>query len=490
MKNHSTLFKHKKGLSLWYFPLVISLGIIFTFLILWGSKTALGIIATILLFLFFTSLIFKIGFEKINKYVLYIIIFTIPFPYLVQFLGKDALTVTTLMIYFLFMTMVLNHLFERKGAILEPRFAFILPILIFISLTISLILNPIFIGQSIRYYVANVSGILLYFIILASIKRRLDVILIIKVVLFTLILQSGIAFLQWKFPVVAKYLIPFGTRVAIPQASIVEGLPRVTGTVLDYELLAGWFLIGSILSISLIYELRRSIYIFPLFCCIAGIIFTATRSDLLLLAFGLGVIFILLVLFKKDYRKTSIKIILYLVLGNIILFALFPQQIGNFIQRLEIYFHHSRLLTPEAINRKEVWERALHIFLKKPTIFGKGLYNVGSLYYWAGSFHSLYLTILYKIGIFGLVIYILFWLKMLQKAWYTLVNEKKCRNWYIVFFLFIAVILMLIDGIKVEYLRRGHFIQFAWMIYALLLVSLRRQSKKNYENTMVSQTPI
>jgi len=468
---------------------VILFGFITAYLILLGSKIAFGIIILIFMVLIYMSIVLKKGDERANSYLLHFIIFTIPFPYLVQFMGRDALTITTLFIFFLFIVIALNHLYQKRRLILEPKLLFILPILIFFSLTTSLIFNPYYIGQSIRYYIANISGIILYFITLAVVKKQSDVILIIKIILLTLIIHSAISFLQLKYPdIVKSFFIPFGTRTSTHYAPIAGGIMRTTSIIHDYELLAEMFLIGSILSMALIYHTRKFLYIIPLFCCLSGIIFTNTRSDLILFSFTLLFTCIILNLFKKDYKGTSIKIILLVISGCMILTVIIPNQINEFIQRFKIFFHSSQIISLEAINRKKTWEMAF-FFLKKPTIFGAGLYNIQSLYSWAGSFHSLYFTILYKIGIFGLIIHAIFWLKMLNRGWHDLVTRNKCKNWYILFFLFCAVIFMLIDGIKVEYLRLGHAIQFAWLIYALLVVSLR-QSEENNEDIMVSPTPI
>lgn len=460
--------------------IAVSLGL----LILNGSKTAFGIIGLIFLSLLVGAVIFKAGLKKIDKYILYFIVASIPFPYLLQFLGRDALTVTTIMIYFLSMVMILRYLSGMEGMALKPRFAFILPVLIFVSLTVSLVLNPYFMGQSIKYYIANISGILLYFIVLFAIKDDSDLAMVIKIILFALVLESGIVLLVYKFPGVEKYLEIFNPRVPIVEFSAREEINRSIGTVWDYELLAEWFLVGSMLSIGLFYNFKKYIYVFSLFCCLAGIIFTVTRSAFFLLILGLALIFTLVNILRRDSGWGTVKIVLLLFLSCIILFWVFPEQIGGLIKRLEIYFHHSNLLSPEAINRREIWKDAFRNFLREPTIFGKGVYNVNSLYYSAGSFHSLYLTILYKIGILGLFIYSVFWLKMLHESWRILTAKKKHGNWYMMFFLFISVILILIDGVKIEYLRYSHTIQFAWLIYGLLIVSIK-QSRENNENIMV-----
>lgn len=454
------------------------------FLTLNGSKTAFGIIGLIFLSLLLGAVIFKVGLKKIDKYILYFIVASIPFPYLLQFLGRDALTVTTIMIYFLSMVMILRYLSGMESITLKPKFAFILPVLIFVSLTASLVLNPYFMGQSIKYYIANISGILLYFIVLSAIENDSDLAMVIKIILFTLVLESGIVLLVYKFPAVEKYLEIFNPRVPMLESSAREGINRSIGTVWDYELLAEWFLIGSMLSIGLFYNFKKYIYVFSLFYCLAGIIFTMTRSAFFLFILGLALIFTLVSILRRDSGWSTVKIVLLVFLSGIILFWIFPEQIGSLTKRLEVYFHHSNLLSPEAINRKEIWKDAFRNFLREPTIFGKGVYNVDSLYYSAGSFHSLYLTILYKIGISGLFIYSIFWLKMLYESWRILTAKKKHGNWYMMFFLFISVILILIDGIKIEYLRYGHTIQFAWLIYGLLIVSIKK-SRENNENIMV-----
>lgn len=462
--------------------------VILALLLLNGSKIAFGIIVLIFLAFILGGLIFKTGIKEIDKFILYFIVVSIPFPYIVQFLGKDAVTLTTVAICSLSIITVLRHLIERKSLSFRPRFAFILPILILGSFTMSLILNPYFLGQSIRYYVANVSGILLYFIVLATAKKDSDVVMLIKVILFALVLESVIVFLVWRFPFVTKLLAPFTPRTISLENPVVEGVSRSVGTVWGYELLAEWFLVGSILSVGLFYRFKKNIYIFSLFCCLAGIVFTATRSAFLLLIFGLAIIFILLKVLKKYKKWITIKIISLFFLSGIILLVFFHEQAGAFIKRLGDYFQQSDLFSSEAINRKYVWKSALY-FIKEPTIFGKGLYNVRSFSYWLVFFHSLYLTILYKFGILGLIIHSIFWIKMLHASWRILIAKDKGDNWYTLFFLFIAVILILIDGIKIEYLRYGHTIQFVWLIYSLLIVSIK-QSREKDEDIVVSPASI
>jgi len=485
------------GKHIWFMLMSFLIALIIGLLIFNGSKTAMGIIILIFLILILGNLLYKIGIEKIDRYIFYLIVFSIPFPCLLQFLGRDALTVTTIMIYLLFAITILRHLFEKKNLILgykELKFSFILPVLIFGSFTMSLILNRYFIGQSIRYYVANISGILLYFIVLDTIKKDSDLIMVIKIILFVLVLEACIVYLEYKFAVTTKFLEFFypTVKVSMTEAYTIGGfhrqvgLHRCGGTVWDYELLADWFMVGSILSMGLFYNLKKNIYIFYLFCCLAGIILTLTRSVFILLIFGLMMVIVLINTIKKDSKKITAKIVLMFFLSCIILFGFLSKgHIKTFIERFETYFQQSDLLSSEAIDRKQVWDKAFHAFLREPTIFGKGLYNVEMLDYTAGSFHSLHLTLLYKIGILGLAIHFVFWLKMLNTSWHILIAKNNYGNWYTLFFLFISVVLIIIDGVKIEYLRYAHAIQFAWLIYGLLIVAIK-QNKENNENIMVS----
>ncbi|MBN2121406.1 MAG: O-antigen ligase family protein [Candidatus Omnitrophica bacterium] len=481
--------RDNKAIALLAGCILFSIAVVLGFLIARGGATSLGLVILIFLALVFTAIVFRRGIEKTKSYILLPIIITIPFPILLRFRGSDAMTVTTVLIYSLFAVMAFDYLINKERPSLEPKFSFILPALIVFGMTISFVCNLNFLGQSLRYYVANMSGILLYFIVIFSLKKRSDLVLVIKIIVFLIMIQAAIAFSQLKFPEVYKYLQIFGTRDYSPQLELVGGIRRVKGTVRDFELLAEWFLIGSILSIGLIYELRKKFYIIPLFCCLGGIVFTNTRSDLFLFILGLGAVFFLLNLFKKDYRGTLPKIILGLILFGAIFSVFFDHQIANFFARFQKYFGSSNLLSSEAINRQPIWEMALKVYFKNPTIFGAGLYRVNSLYPWASSFHSLYLTLLYKFGVFGFIIHVLFWWGILQLSWRSLMAKKKPESWYILFFLFIAFILLLIDQMKVEYLRHQHTIQFAWLIYALLVAQFR-QVRGSDENSVVSLTSV
>jgi len=475
--------------------ILILLSMVLVSLIMEGSKASIGFIVILIMSIFYCGVSFKIGIEKTNIYALYLIIFSIPFPYLISFMGKDAVTMTTIGISLLFANIMINLLVKKQFVRIEPKFALVMPILIVISLTVSFLLNPYFLGQSFRHYLDNISGILLYFVIILVIRNSKDVIIVIKIILITLILQSVISFLQWGLPDAARCFSIFGTRTFVPSSYIVEGFTRVTGTIWDYELLAEWFLLGTLLSLGISYQTKKWFYSFCFFPFVGGLIFTKTRSGIILLFFGIVFTQLLLNIFKKSSKTNSLKVVLLFVIVIVALVSIFPNQMDELFYRLKAYLGYKDLTSSKSINRQEVWDDAIGFFIKKPTIFGKGLYDVISFgYARANSFHSLYLTILYKIGIMGLIFYLVFWFKIIQHSLWFFIKDRgnKSNNWYIFFFLFCAFILMLVDEAKIEYLRYSHTIQFAWVIYALLIVCLGQNREEDIisENTLVSKTAV
>jgi len=458
---------------------VVPLAFIVGRLCLGSDKTSFVMIGMILCSLFYIGLLASKGIINANKIILYFVVASVPFPFLMQFMGRDALTITTFLIYFVFFTIILTKAFNREIYHFESGFVFKIPILIGVVLTLSLILNPIILEQSVRVYVANISGILLFFIIMLVIKENSEIVKIIQIILISLIAQCVITFLQNKYHGVANLLIgPFETRTGFGVSQIVEGINRATGTIWDYELLGEWFLIGSILSIGLIFQKQRYLYILPLFCCVIGMFFTKTRSALMLFFAAFIFISLLLSCFKKNQGAKSQKIALIIAIGLILAILIFRSQMTGSLLRLKQYFQSGNLISAQSINRQDVWSNAARIVLSKPTLFGSGLFNIDSPTVGGSSFHSLYWTLLFKVGIIGFSFYIIFWLKMLRRAWKYILLHKNSENWYLVFFLFISVTFMLVDNIKIEYVRYAHTIQFAWLLYGLLIVATQQNKKE------------
>jgi len=469
----STNQKFTKFLLL--FLIVIPLSYFVSLLALDASKTSVGVFIMLLFILAYLFLISKVNNERVNAGILKLIIFTISFPYLIQFGGRDAFTVTTFIIYFLSAVSAIFYLNKKRKVNNNEKFTYILPNYILIGLFFSFILNLNFIGQSLRYYIANISGILLYFLIITLIKKRRDILKVLKIVLFSLFIQFIISFIQIKFPAIASIVItPFKDRYFFGDAPVVEGIIRATGTIQNYELLGEWFLIGGMISLFFVYnEIKNKRYYLYYFMCFAGLIFTKTRGAFLLFLICSTTAVIIMVISKKDKKFNSLKLVSFSVVAAFFLLLLFSDQIMLMLARLRDYFMHRDLLTSEAINRKQVWDISFKYYLCNPSFWGRGLYNVESLNSRTGSFHSLYLTLFYKTGFWGISAHLIFWFCLLRLTIRNLILRFNSNLWVLRLFLLICLFAILVDGIKIEYLRNSHTIQFAWMLFGLLIVANR-----------------
>lgn len=418
---------------------------------------------------------------------LHLTILSIPFPIVIQFFGKDALSFTIIFIFMLFIYAIFSGALNvSRIKLLSPEM--IIPVLLILDFTLSLALNMKFPGQSIRYYIANISGIFLYYSIIFLVSRKSEIITLFKIIVFALFCQVIISVLQLAAPKFAAVLMmPFGTRVGLSYGSLVEGSFRCTGFILDYELLALWFVIGIIISLALAYAMKKNHYLLYVAFLAAGIVLTKTRSALFLLAAAIIIMEFTLNAFRKNRNHYSEKAALLLLISSIAAVILMPKQITILMHRISEYLFSFDLLSPYSINRGEVWEMARGSFLRNLTFFGKGLYNVETDYYvQASSFHSLYLTLLYKTGIVGLGLHVLFWLYLIKASLTKLSRFKNDLNWYLTYFLSLSLVIMLADGLKVEYLRYAHTIQFAWMIFGLIVATWRLPD----EDTLVSEAAV
>ncbi|MBM4055121.1 MAG: hypothetical protein FJ264_10730 [Planctomycetes bacterium] len=456
-------------------------------LLLFGNKTSYGILFSVFFSIIYLILILKLKVLNVTRYTLYFVIFTLPFPYLIKFGGNDALTINTLLIYFTFIILVINNMVNKTSLFIKLEYEFILPLFILFGFTMTFLCNPNFFGQSTRQYISHCSGILLYFILLATVKNYSGIFLIIKIILFTIVLQAVVSLLQIEAPGIASFFEIFKRGDAEVGAAFRHDSIRAGGTIGEYELIAEWFLIGAVLSFALIYETRQNKYFFPLFCCLAGIVFTKSRAPLGLFFLTFFMISFLFLLLKTDRRIITVKLILTLVFLCGIIFTLFSGHVEQLMGRIEEFSKATDVTDLEAIHREGAWGAAFYA-LKNPKFFGRGFSNLDN-YFSLNSFHSLYLTILFRYGIFGVLVHLLFWIIMFINAWFLILGREKIQNWYLLFFLTVTIMVMLLDEIIIEYLRQSPTIQFAWTLYALLIITLRLNRKKN-ENIMVPKVAV
>jgi hypothetical protein len=407
--------------------------------------------------------------------ILYFIIATIPFPYFITYAGRDALTFTTLLILVLSLFLPFGMSFKQESTF-NAKAEYILPVLIAISTTLSFLLNPGDWGQNLRYYIANVSGIILYFLVIRIINEFSQVKLIVNVLLIVLILQVVLGGFQIFLPSAAEWLVtPFATRTELSLASVTaENVMRATGSIFDYELLAEWFLLGVFLSVMLLCRSEATAYLLAAVFLSMGIVFTKTRSCIVLLIAGIIFVTLALKFLKKDSGRNSYLMLLIIPLGLVFSFVAFEGQTEDFVDRFFLGGAASLgSVVDVAAARREGWEYGLS-YLENLTFFGNGLDRLVSIFSTEFSFHSLYLSLLYRFGVFGFGAHLFFWVFVLGESFKGILMYRDSADWVYLFFLSFCLFLMLVDNVKIEYLRYSYTVQFAWLVNALVVVSLRQ----------------
>lgn len=442
-------------------------------LALWAGEVMYSILAIAVIVFFFVNKKSSLPHQNWSLFYLKILIITLPYPVLFSAMGRDAITITTIGI-FLFALLMLVGMWSRNNDERQPVEVFnLIPLAMMVCFTVTVSTNFHFWGQEIRYYLANISGIILYLIIIKCINHVAQLRQAVFILICTVASQACVAGLQLYAPGLAAHICTlFATRTNVPQAILEEGFLRAAGTVGDYELLANWFLISALWGIGLTYTQKDWKIVALVSVLFLGILATGTRSAFILFPVGFLAITFLVMSFVPSWRKVAL-ILFCFGLITCVLGVLFGQNMGDIWIRLEDYLNSRNLIDPSAINRKDVWDMAINQFLSRITFWGHGFHNVELEYSWGISFHSLYFTILYKQGLLGMILHLMFWLYLLMQSIKALRVSRRDDERGLVIISITAVFFLLIDGIKVEYLRYAHTIQFAWMIYAFNVSACR-----------------
>ncbi len=406
------------------------------------------------------------GWERAAAGMVAVIGFTVPLPFVVRAGGKDAATLTTLLILAA-AALVAAGLALRSGPLGRPAFLWWLPAAILAGQTVSMLLHPAPWDSSLRNYLSGACGVLLYYVVLAAIRTEAELTAVLGAVLAGIMAEVGVTFVQLRFPGAgARITTFFGGSL---QAYLAPGemkMVRVGGVSGSYELMAEMFCLGGILALALLYQKRRLAFAVPLMGAMAGLIFNKTRSSLVLLIVAFLVSVALVRLLGRDDRRLGLKTLLLGILGAALIVALFPGELAVLRLRFADYFNSSNLLSAEAIHRQSVWGQAAET-LQRPTLLGNGIFDRVAASATAQQFHSLYFTLLYRTGLVGLALHAVFWAGLLALAARRLFRRgRPSRSWHLGFFFAIALVLLLVDETKIEYLRNAHSLQFAWLIYA------------------------
>lgn len=389
--------------------------------------------------------------EKIKAF--YFVVFTIPFPVYIQFMGRDAITLTTLLIFVLFFIDILSNKNTKKTI---PSILKILLFFIFSNTMISSLF--VFRIEQIRYLLGFASGILLFYLAIKLITDKQKFKTFIEILAIGVVINIFISILQ-ILNINFTFFDFFATRNSAELSFIYSKLSylRPAGFVRDYELFSEWIVLLFPWVFVLYQETKKKWILFLLIMLPIGTIITVTRSSLILFIISLV---LLVVLIRRVNQKGKFGFILALVLIVCISFFtvdfFFPEYIRIFNDRIISINYDNMSDIGLIINREGRWEA---FYSHKVTLLG-----YGELSDWSGFFHSLYYTIIYKDGLIGIILFSLFILYLTKNIFHSIeIKEYRLIS-------LMVIVMFLINEIKIEYLRQSLTIQFAWLIFSTPII--------------------
>lgn len=325
------------------------------------------------------------------------------FPIYVQVGGRDATVVSAVAVLVAYASDFASGNLARNRRLSIPV---LLLCMAFVIGTVRLATTSLA-GPSIRVTVGVVTAAMLGHLVASHTRTRRDVVRLVEAVVVVLIIEAVLAIVQ---RVSGASLSTFTGWFASRSQTVgaftdTAGNVRSTGTIGDYELLAEWFATGILLGLGLVSLGRghRFLGFAGVVLCSAGITATLTRGGLY--AAGLGILVFLVLAVRLGVVgliKTMGQIGFATLLIAVLAATAGASLASQFAARA--FALPSETATLEGIslliNRGLWFKLPREVFT--PTLFGHGPYRpdlvLGPTF---SSFHSLWITLWYQIGIFG-----------------------------------------------------------------------------------------
>jgi hypothetical protein len=397
---------------------------------------------------------------------LMMIILLLGTPIYINILGKDVTTLTTILIFELFVFGIFKKQISIRSFVIFP-FCVLILLYIYSSFSLPSVTLQF---KAYRNIFGLSSGILLVFICKWLIQDITSTRKIANALIILLGIQSLVIILQVISPEVGAQINAFlRAREEVVTVAFVDRIFRGRGTLGDYELLAEW-LVGVIpLGIYFITTQKKNILAYLIIVCllVLGLINTVTRGALIALVVSIA-IYIAIEFFRNKIAKTEILMPILLVVFLGVGSLLFSSNFNNLLHRFEE-------INTSTLNNGfgyESFAKLIHrdIWLTVPKNLNfNPLLGNGFLPFYDESFslHSLPLTVWYETGIVGSIA----WLSIFAYLFFVIQKNKPNTNGN---FRLLAVLIsgflgMLISEMKVEFLRQESTMQFFLLYYGLII---------------------
>lgn len=414
-----------------------------------------------------------------------ILAFLLGFPVYLRVSGRDASTMSTLLIIEAYALALLQRRPAWEKHLVPPA---VLLMLVYAVGSAGLWGSEALL-HSTRLLLGLVAALMLLHLVLSYVRTRSDATPILVALVAMLALQVAIGVAQLTSPVAYPQLLaPFAPRDWSWRSAWMPYEDRASGAMGDYELLAEWFAGAVPLALCAAGAGRRRLSRLGGLALLAilaiGILVTGTRGGAVAAAVGVAA-FLLLLARRSAGRALQLTLVLAIVLGLTFLWAMLamPHAITEYVARMTQvvpYLEGGRVSSAQllfrflarALNRGR-W-LGLPSFITAPHLYPYGFFPLESLHYRnAGSLHALWLTIWFQGGIIGTAA----WLWLAAGAWRAHRWAPRIRPLRRTEVLSLALVAglaaMLTSEIKVEFLRGEHLIAFFFLMLGLSIAVSR-----------------
>lgn len=259
---------------------------------------------------------------------------------------------------------------------------------------------------------------------------------------------------------------------------------RVEGLLRSYELFAEYLIIHIPLIFFLmrvtVKKLPKKVFMILLFLLFYVLLATQTRGAFISLFVGMSYYLFMLRKREKFYNtlRISIACIVLTLLAFFILYKTVPAA-SRIFERFASY----QIGTLDT--RQYVWDK-FAIYFKERPLLGYGMvYNLRTYLFLP---HSTYFSYLLTMGILGLVAYVSFLIRIVIIGMRNNKLSIKCPYLYeLSVALSSSLLIIIVDSLKIEYLKRSNYQLIVWMYFALIIALNQVILKTSRQNSSVGK---
>ncbi len=435
----------------------------------------------IIIFWFTSSLVAKIALN----------LFIITFPITLQFMGRDALTTGTLLIFLLFiwnMTTLKSQQRYNKNTKNVCNITAILVLIAIIGVTTK---TPSgYYGTAIRHFINFYSSVIIFMIVIQTAylkeiennyEEYIEKILSLLILICTLHILLSI--LLYIYPNIQYIFKIFFHRTQTHLGNHISkngGFERATSIFTGGEELGELLAILTPFYFYKAFKNNKFVLLLPIL--FIGLMISGTRSAAIL-AIIESIVFFLFTRSNKFLVK-KLVIVAFVLFFLVIGWNFISSIIGILINR----FHESSMnIRNEAefstiMNRGPIWEAAWDTTWRTFSLLGHGPIQASALGMNGGmpNFHCLYLSLLFQYGIIGFFIFIRFFIFLYQSLILKLRQLDKEHSFYpLVLANILSLTAFLINEGKYEFNRGDSYQQFMFVIFAIYFLTGQITQKHN-----------